>query len=210
MTTRTSALRLAFVLLLISAGACHKNAPETSLATLRHQGFDGAYEKIFVMGIGENDDRRRLYEESLVEALKNEGTDAQPSYRVFPQTEKLDREMVLQAVTEGGFDAVALTHVIWVSNELEWVEGERRELSGSDADLYMNQYEEAYEIDHEPGYYVNHARYSVETMVYSVAQDGTKTWSALSETVNPSTVESLIDAVVEAVVRGMKTDGVIR
>ena len=198
------------LLALLTATGCKKNKSDTTLATLRLKDFEGSFSKLFVMGVGKNDERRRLYEDSLVSALDKEGVAAQASYEVFPQSEKLEKEEVLRAVREGGFDAVVVTHVIWVSRDLKYVPGKTRRIPTSSSNIYSFTYEQAYETVHEPGYYENYATYSVETMLFSVSRNGEKVWSALSETVNPESIEKLIDSVVAVVVRGMKDDGLLQ
>jgi hypothetical protein len=213
---------VALVLSLMSIGAC-KNKNDTTVSTVRVEEIDGSFTKIFVMGVGRNDSRRRLYEDSLVAALRAEGVEAQPSYEVFPQTEKLEREQVLKKVTEGGFDAVSLAHLIWVSKEQEFVPSHHRtervsSAPGGNADaymrantasLYIDTYDSSYDAHHEPGYYKTNEIYSVETMVFRVESGGDKVWWALSETLNPESVEGLINSVVAGVVRWMKEDGII-
>ena len=211
---------LAFAL--VAVGAC-KNKEDTTIATVRIAELDAPFAKLFVIGIGRDDDRRRLYEDKLVVALEAQGIEAQASYEVFPRSDKLERAEILKAVTEGGFDAVAVTHLIWVTKEQEFVPSHYRTervssapegnadayLPANAASLYIDTDDISYDAHHEQGYYKANEIYSVETMVFRVESGGDKVWSALSETVNPESVEGLIDSVVAVVVRWMKEDSII-
>ena len=196
------------VVAVLGPAACKKDDSGTTVATVRDPSYTGgAFTKLFVMGIARDGTTRRIHEDSMVAALRREGVAAQASYELFPQDDKLSEEEVVQAVEDGGFDGVVLTHVIWVGNQLEYVQGKTTTAPTSGVDLYMFGYDQQYETIQEPGYYESQTIYSVETVLHSVQMDGREVWSALSEAVDPTSLETLIESVTTSVIQGMKKDG---
>lgn len=211
MLTRTFPVLLLSCALVISAlGACNKNQSSTTIAgAWKSPTHDDAFGSFFVIGVGKNEDRRRLYENQMVDALKGLGAAATPSWSVFPATQELERGAVLAAVADGGFDGVILAHVLRVEDQLQYVEGKTQYVPTSNADLYMLDYDQKYEVVNEPGYYEKKTTYNIETILYT-ADEGEKVWWALSETVNPKTVEQIIDEVAAAAAAKLKADGLVR
>ena len=162
------------------------------------------FTQVFVIGIGRNDDYRRLYEDSMVRALATEGVAAQSSWTLFPDTGKLDKARVLIAVEERGFDSVLIARLKSIREEEHYVPA--APLTSSD--LYMSGYDKAYAVNSSPAHYEQNTTYRVETTLYSV-RDEMLGWVALSDTVNPRSVEDVIESVSTRVVAQMKAEGLI-
>jgi len=194
------------VLSVLATGACSKSQTKTTIpATWRNPEFTGdPFSKIFVVGVGRNGAYRRLYEDNMVRALEGHGATAEASWVVFPENDKLDAAKVVGAVNQGNFDAVVITRLLSVDEELEYVPGK----PPTSSDLYMAGYDKAYAVNSDPGYYATSTRYSVETALYS-ARDGMVVWLVRSETVNPDSVEEVIHSVSSSVAKKMKADGLI-
>jgi hypothetical protein len=204
---RTARLGAAvLVLFMLAGGACKKTQTQTTIpATWRNPEFTGGpFTKIFVMGVGRNDAYRRLYEDSMVRALEGEGTTAHASWTLFPENDQLDKAKVLIAVNEQEFDAVVIARLRSVYEEEEYVPG--KPLTSSD--LYMSGYNEAYAVNRDPGYYKTNTTYRVETALYS-ARDEMVAWVVLSDTVNPNSVEEVIQSVSSSIAKRMKAEGLI-
>lgn len=211
MSQRTKLIGAAVLALaMFVAGACSKNEPKTTVpGTWRDPDFSGgAFSSIFVIGVGRDDEHRRLYENSMVSALQKEGATAEASWGLFPQSEKLNKDEVLKTVGQRGFEAIVLTRLLSVDEQLEHVPEKTTYVPASNLDLYMLDYDQDYEVVHEPGYYKTRTTFNVETTLYT-ASDGRKVWWALSETVNPESVEEIIESVTTVVAKKMKSDGLI-
>ena len=81
--------------------------------------------------------------------------------------------------------------------------------SNGDGDLYVKDYDQRHETVTQPGYYDTAETYNVETLVYD-AETGERLWWAVSETVNPDTVDQAIHEIAEATAKRMKDERVIR
>jgi len=195
-----------FALSVLAASACSKSQSKTTIpATWRNPEFIGEpFGKLFVIGVGRNAAYRRLYEDHMVQALGAQGAMAEASWVAFPENDKLDPTKVLSAVSEGDFDAIVITRLLSVDEEMEYVPGK----PPTSSDLYMAGYDKAYAVNSDPGHYARKTKYRVETALYS-ARDGIVVWLVRSETVNPDSVEEVIQSVSSSVAKKMKADGLI-
>jgi hypothetical protein len=199
--------------LLLAAGAlasagCHKEgqAQTTIPATWRNPEFSGVpFTKFFVMGIGENDDNRRLYEDSMVRALQEQGAIAQASWTIFPQSEKLDRATVLIGVEEAKFDAVVIARLRSVHEKEQYVPAQPL----TSSDLYMSGYDAAYAVNSSPAHSEKSTTYRIETTIYS-ARDEMLVSVLVSDTVNPESVDDIIHSLTTTIARQMRAGGLIR
>ena len=196
------------LLLLLPAGAC-KQASQTQTtipAAWRNSDFSGEpFTSFFVIGVGRNDQYRRLYEDSMVRALTQHGAAARASYESFPDTEKLDRARVLVAVEQAGYDAVVIARLDHVKEQQVYVPARPK----TSSDEYMGGYDEKYAVNSDPAHYEKRKTYRVETSVYSL-HEPLLAWVAYSDTVDPQSVEELIGAVSTNLAKRMKADGLIK
>ena len=199
-------------LLLACAALCtagcqkHSEVRTTIPATWQNPEVSGVpFTKFFVMGIGKNDENRRLYEDSMVRALEEQGATAHASWTMFPQAEKLERAAVLVAVEEAQFDAVVIARLRSVHEKEQYVPAQPL----TSSDLYMSGYDAAYAVNSSPAHYEKSTTYRVETTIYS-ARDEMLVWVLVSDTVNPESVDDIIHSVSSTIARQMKAGGLIR
>lgn len=196
-------------LALASQSGCQKKDPvKTTLPSAwRNPEFSGQpFAKIFVMGIGRNDDYRRMYEDSMVRALQSDAVAAQASWTLFPEPGKLEPARVLVEVKQREFDAVVIARLRSVREKDEFVPAQ----PATSSDLYMSGYDKAYAVNSAPAHYEKRTTYQVETSVYST-RDGEDmlVWVVLSDTVDPESVEAVIHSVSEVVAKQMKAEGLL-
>lgn len=195
------------VLVLLAGSACNKKgpAPTTVPTAWRNPEFSGVpFTSFFVIGVGRNDRNRRLYEDNMVQALQGQGAQARASWTVFPESEKLDRAKVLVAVEEAGYDAVVIARLTDVKEQPVYVPAR----PATSSDEYMGGYDEKYAVNSDPAHYEKRTTYRVETSVYSV-RDELLTWVVLSDTVNPNSVDDIIQSVSSNIAKLMKAEGLI-
>lgn len=203
-------LQLRISLVLVAAAlalGCHKESPaKTTLpSTWRNPELPpAAFQKLFVIGIGRNDENRRLYESSMARELSKKGVSAVPSWSLFPDPGKLDRAEVLIAVQDRGFDGVIIARLRHVKEDAEYVPAAPMYSS----DLYMSGYDEKYAVNSSPAHYEKRTTYQVETALYSV-RDETLAWVALSDTVNPQSVSDIIDSLASRIVAQLEAEGFV-
>ena len=174
----------------------------------RNPAHEGApYQKIFVIGVGENDTNRRLFEDQFAAALSGKGGVASPSYGALPHSERLTESQIRGAIQGGSFDAVVVTRLLGVEEKTEYVPPRTytvpRHYGG-----YYGYYGSSWDVVHEPGYYQTHTIVRLETNLYDVGS-GELVWSGQSETFNPSSLTDIIDSVTKAVAKRLRKESLI-
>jgi hypothetical protein len=196
------------LLLLLPAGACKQasQSQTTIPGAWRNSSFSGEpFASFFVIGIGRNDEYRRLYEDSMVKALKAHGGAARASYESYPDLQKYDRAQLLVAITRAGYDAVVIARLDHVKEQQVLVPAR----PATSSDEYMAGYDEKYAVNSDPAHYEKRKTYRVETSVYSI-HEKLLAWVAYSDTVDPESVEVLVNAVSTNLAKRMKADGLIK
>ena len=165
------------------------------------------YQKAFVIGVGENDTNRRIFEDRFAAALAGKGGVASPSYGALPHSERLTEAQIRGAIQGGGFDGVIVTRLLGVEEKTEYVPPRTytvpRHYGG-----YYGYYGASWDVVHEPGYYQTHTIVRLETNLYDVGS-GELVWSGQSETFNPSSLSDIIDSVTKAVAKRLRKESLI-
>jgi len=170
-----------------------------------HQG--APYQKIFVIGVGENDTNRRLFEDRFAAALSGKGGVALPSYGTLPHSQRLTEAEIREAIRGGGFDAVVVTRLLDVDEETEYIPPRTYTTPGHYGGYY-GYYGSSWDVVHEPGYYRTNTIVRLETNLYDVGS-GELVWSGQSETFNPSSMTDTIDSVTKAVAKRLRKESLI-
>ena len=198
-------------LVLTAAYGCETSETKTTIAgSWKSPELTGApFEKIFVIGVERNNEYRELYEDALVAALQQRGVEALASYDLLPQSEELDEEQIRSAIRTDEFDAVLITSLLHVDQTKELVPPTTEKRPTGQFPQAVHFYSWVYETVHVPGYYEAKTRYNIESRLYRT-DDGQRVWWALSETVNPDSVEEIISSVSAAMAKRLEADGLLR
>jgi hypothetical protein len=203
---------------LFALAACNKDKTETSMPlTYRNPGYEGTvFKKLLVIGVSESEEGRRLFEDTFAKTLTSDGATATPSYGLLPQSEQLSEEQIGAAIQGDGYDAVLITRVLSVDEAQEYVEGKSHTVAPRNMGYsggygyygYYGFYSGGFATVHQPGYFKTHKSFRLETNLYSVANDGL-VWSGQSDTVNPESLENVIDSMTAAVAKELKYEKLI-
>jgi hypothetical protein len=162
---------------------------------------DAPFKKILVIGLTDDDMKRRLFEQTFVENLQSLNVEAQPGYLYLPADAKPEKETVTRAIEGKGFDAVLITHYKGTDEESIFVPGStyygRSGYSG-----YYNTYR-------RPGYYSKKTTIYLQTNLYRTA-DEKLLWAARSETINPTSKTEAIDSFSKAVMKKLEKGGYVQ
>jgi len=174
----------------------------------RNPAHEGApYQKIFVIGVGENDTNRRLFEDKFASALSGKGDIASPSYGALPHSQRLTEAQIRGAIQGGSYDGVVVTRLLGVEEKTEYVPPRTYTVPGHYYGYY-GYYGSSWDVVHEPGYYQTHTILRLETNLYDVGT-GDLVWSGQSETFNPSSLKDSIDSVTKAVAKRLRKESLI-
>ena len=198
-----------FILALASLSACNKTSTTIPLSWRNPQYANGGFQKLFVIGVGEDNGARRLFEDTFAKAIAQEGAAAQASWGHLPQSEQLTEEQIRGAIEGGDFDGVLVTRLLNVEQSKEYVPPSTHTVPTTYHGYgYYGYYGTSYAVVHEPGYYKTNTTFRVETNLYSVAT-GDLVWSGQSDTLNPESLTDVIDSMTAAVAKKLKSEKLI-
>jgi hypothetical protein len=189
--------------------ACSQTKTTIPLSWRNPSYQQAAFKKLFVIGVGENDGSRRLFEDTFARALADKGTSAQASWGLLPQSAQLSEEQVRGAVEGGSFDGVLVSRLLSVDQHEEYVPPSTHTVPSAYYGYgYYGYYGASYAVVHEPGYFKTNTTFRVETNLYSVAT-GDLVWSGQSDTLNPGSLTDVIDSMTAAVAKKLKEEQLI-
>ena len=192
-------LALSFILVL---GSC----AQTKLSAVwRDPTYRGdRFNKIMVIGVADNPDRRRIFESQFVAAFKYRGVDAVSSLNLMPGEEKLSKEAIRSAIAGSGVDAVIVTRLVGIDVEYTQHPGGYTAVPAPYYNDLYGYYSQAYVYVEAPPQIDAKETASLETNLYGV-RDEKLIWTVLSKTFKKHSVSdsiisltgTLIDQLIE-------------
>lgn len=163
------------------------------------------FSNFLVIGVSDREGIRRSFEDAFVGQLKQAGVDAVSSADAIPVSadEKLGKENILEVVRRYQNDAVVMTHLVGVEKEQVYHPPTVSPYG------YYGHYSRVYGTVHRPGYYSTQTLVRLETNVYD-AKTEKLVWSGQSETWQPGSEKQIIEEVIQAVIREMQNNKLIR
>jgi hypothetical protein len=155
---------------------------------------------VLVIGIADDDSKRRLFESTFVQQLKAVGIAAVSSADVIPipANKKLEKETILQVINKFNNDAVLITHVAGIDSSLSY----QRAVVGTGVGYY-GHYRYTYGRVIVPSRVTSHKKICLKTNLYD-AESEKLIWSGQSQSRKPDYIRQLIDEVIELVVKDMQ------
>lgn len=188
---------VALVLSLAVVAAC---APATRLTAVwsAPEAPKTKFTKVLVAAQTPDETRRRAIETALVKRIDN----ATPSYQLFSSEDARDRDRARAAIGKAGFDGAVVVRFVGSDKQTTYVPGTTYWGPAPYASMW-GYWGYGWGAVYDPGYMKTDEVITLETNVYSVARDELL-WSSRSETISPSSVDTLIDSVVHTTVVEMK------
>ena len=161
-------------------------------------------DEVLVVAVTSTEVRRRIFEDSLVSQLQNEGISAYPSNQFSESVDQMDEEEVEALIKERGIEAVIVTRVINIdrqdvvvppSTTVRGYPSYGRPYYGS----WYGYYSYGYGVTHDPGYTYTKMTVSLETNLYDTA-NGKLIWSGQSDTFDPASTQEVIGPTTELIV----------
>jgi hypothetical protein len=162
--------------------------------------------QILVIGIAANDANRRIFEDSFGEALGEQGVTAAPSYRMLPDTERLSKDSIQQAIRGRGIQGVLVTRLVQVDEREKYVPPTTYVRPGYYGRGLYGYYGRSYEVVHQPGYTVSTTIVRLETHLYD-ASSAELVWAAHSDTFNPKSIDDGVQSVAKKLSKRLAADG---
>ena len=216
--SKTQLAKLAiFIIAAAVLAACSKT--NTSIPqSYRNPGYEQTvFKKLLVIGVAENEESRKAFEDAFAKAIADEGGTAQGSWSLLPKSEQLTEEEIRTAIEAGNFDGVLITRLLSVDKEQEYTPAstynnpQTRYYPGGGGMYgygFYGFYGTTYAKVHEPGYFETSTTIRLETNLYSAANDGL-VWTGQSDTVDPESIPDARESMTTAVAKKLKEEKLI-
>jgi hypothetical protein len=158
------------------------------------------FKKVLAVFISPDAALRRSAEDEL--ARKLEG--AVPAYTVLPDSIMRDREKAEAWVKREGYDGAVIMRPVGLDQETTYVPGQAYVVPAGYASMWR-YWGSGWAYAYDPGYVRKDQVVSVESNVYSVA-DEKLVWASRTKTYNPESVRELVDEIVDQTVAVMKRE----
>jgi hypothetical protein len=169
----------------------------------RDQSYSGRMDRILIIGVTAQNERRRAFETAFVNALQARGINATPSYKLLTSSLQLNREVVEEAIRGSNIGGVLVTRLAGI-REAEVF----RQPSGTDPEGdYFSQYN-IIRRETTSAYYDEHRVLTLETSLYDTSS-GDLVWRMQSEAIDASRPRDVIEAQVELTIRTLLRRGLI-
>ena len=189
---------LALIVSLLVACAAAKPVGEW-----RDQSFNGRIDSILIIGVTAQNERRRAFETTFVNALQARGINATPSYKLITSSLQLSREAVEEAIRGRNIGGVLVTRLAGIKQADVF-----RQPDGSDPERdYFTQYN-IIRRETTTAYYDEHRVLTLETSLYDTAS-GDLVWRMQSEAIDASRPRDVIEAQVELTIKTLLRRGLI-
>jgi hypothetical protein len=166
------------------------------------------YSSVLVLGVIKEPAYRRLFENRMVQSLRNAGVDAHASYDIFPDTDLITEAVAVEQVQARGIDAVLVTRTVDTRNETVYTPGTTY-VHGMGGPWgrrgWYGYYGGSYEVMQTPGYTTEYSISTVETHLFDVAAEK-PAWTAITET-SETSVNSAIESYVKAIAKPLRDSG---
>lgn len=200
-------LKLAFFLVAIGFVSC---SPSTKIiGSWKSQELgQKKFKDLLILGISDNFISRKTFEEDMQVVLKEKGIESVISVDVLDPTTKMNEiqaDDLVGTIRKEHSDGILTMAVIDQTSETRYVQGSAYPVGGYGFRGYYGMYAP---MAYTPGYYTEDKSYFIEIKLFDI-QSNDMVWSAQSETVNPSNLESAAMTFSRVVVDRMIKDGVI-
>ena len=201
-------LTLALIILTMSLTACSSTTMTTTWKDPDSQPLH--FQKgdtVIALVMSPNEGVRRPAEDALAKELTSRGIiKGVPAYTIIP-TADLRNETQAKAHIEGsGASGVVVMRVVEKSQKV--IAPSPAYIGPRHRSFYGGYYGAGWGAAYDPGYLRTDTIYSIETRLYDLKQ-GKLVWAGLSDTYNPSNVESVIKEIVDEAVKELVKQGLI-
>jgi len=168
----------------------------------------GPLKNILIVGLGQNPQNVKLWEDTFVASLEKAGYDCTPAYKVFTEqvpedAQPEDLEAAKQKVVDLGFDGVVLGKIRDVESGPQVEGGETHVVQTATYYSWYSYYAPQTFTVQDKTRVVNVDRIRVETNIYAVKGE-TLVYTAMIDSKNMGDVEKGIKGLVDSVIKDLK------
>lgn len=156
-----------------------------------------------VVGLVQDPNSRKSFEEEMVKALHEAGVQAASSQALLPVGQAPTREVIQKLVAEKGFDGAVVGRLVDSRTEVRAMPP-----AGPESDRFYEYYGWAAPVAYSPGYLQTSKTVVIETRVFETAA-GTPVFTATSESVDPESAPDVTQPLAKLVVEQLRKDGFV-
>lgn len=166
--------------------------------------YEGTIDKLMVVAITENTRNRLIFERQFVEEFKKIGIEAIASVDVTPKDSGANDDVILAEARKRDISMILVTHLIGVEDKEVYHPPQTYTVpSRGYYNHFHSYYPRVYEYVHEPGYYTKHKSVNLETNLYETRTQKL-IWSVTSETLDPDSVNTIIESLSKVVIKDLR------
>ncbi len=200
---RTVTHRFALLLSFALAAGCASTKLVDSWAAPGIDASDLSFQHVVAIAAVPQVSRQRIAEDAL-EAAATE-TKVTAAYKIVSQEDRADTARLRTVLEENGIDGAIVVELIGVKDKETYVPPRATTIPSG----YYGYWRRAGAVVYEPGYTRTDTYVRVKTSLFDVA-GGKLLWSGESQTMNPTSVDKLIEEIVRAAGRDLKKRGLIQ
>ena len=195
------------LILLLSFTSC----TSTKLTSVwRDNTFEGYIDTLMVVAVTENTRNRLIFERKFVEEFVKAGIEAVASIDVIPPEETANEDAILTAAKKREISMIMVTHLIGVEDKEVFHPPKTYTVpSRGYYGRFNSYYPHVYEYVHEPGYYTKHKSVNLETNLYETKNEKL-IWSVTSETIDPGSVNTIIESLSNEVIKNLRKHNLLQ
>lgn len=163
---------------------------------------DLKFEHVVAIAITQKSARRSMAEDSLARAATR--TRVSPAYTLLNDDERGNVERVRMLLTAARVDGAIVVRLLGAEEKQTYVPGRTYHYGGG----FYGYYGRAGAVVYDPGYVRTDTILTIETSLHDVAR-GELLWAAISESLNPSSVDELMTEIAEAAGNALRDAGLV-
>ena len=213
MKTKTGAFSL--LLLVLIAGLLLSSCASTRLTSAwkgsTYSG--GSLKSVLVVGVLRDARNRRVFEDTIANDFKKQGVEAVSLSVTLPKGEELTAETIAAEAKRLGVENIFVSRLISVEDKDVYhppttttVHSPSYPYNNAYGNFYT-YYPQAYAYEYRPGYTTQETYINLESNIYDI--EGELIWSALSETVEPSSIDKAISELSGLIMKNLKKNKLI-
>jgi hypothetical protein len=181
--TRLTWVVVAALMLLVMAGC---GATTNLTGMWEEPGLQkGAFKKVLIIGLSDNEGRRRAFESEMATQFEKKKVAAVASIQHMPLDAEMNEDSFNRYFGDMGIDAVLISRLVGVDQKVSYSPGYTYAVPHGYYNGFYGYYNTSWGVVSSPGYLSTYEVANVETNLYRVS-DVTLVWSGISETFDHS------------------------
>jgi hypothetical protein len=169
----------------------------------------GAFERILVVALSEDYDKRKAFESDFVTGLKEKGVAGLAAAEAMAPNRELTREAVKEAAGRSAADSILVVQLVRVEEKSVYVPATTHAIPGAFDSRFDSRFPLVYQYGRESGSQQKQRYVYFDNSFYE-AKTGQLVWSAKSEIFEPLSEKQLAESLCEAVFKSLRENKLVR